>query len=271
MSSFDDALHLFPTAEAVVEHNIAKLHSCGQPVATIKAVHTRANASKASPDDAGGLHPVVCLAKGARVMLSSNLWVEMGLVNGAMGTVQAICYNQSEAPPNLPVAVTVLFDNYSGPTLLDGTVPIMPLRRSWSSAGIHCSCLQLPLKLAWAVTIHKAQGLTLKKVAVDIGKFCAGLTFVAISRVRCLSDILLNPSFSFERLRNLAKSRRIQMKKADLKDWKLPGSLTHHIKVCNLWFIMSIFYNLIALQINLYLPATYFSTLHNHSESSNRC
>jgi len=54
----------------------------------------------------------------------------MGLVNGAMESVQAISYNDSGAPPDLPVAVTVLFDNYSGPTLLDGTVPITPLRPS---------------------------------------------------------------------------------------------------------------------------------------------
>lgn len=53
-SSFDNALHLFPTVEAVVEY-INKLHACGQPVATIKAVHTGANASKASADDAGEL------------------------------------------------------------------------------------------------------------------------------------------------------------------------------------------------------------------------
>ena len=214
-SNFDDALHLFPTVEAVVEYNIKKLHACGQPVATIKAVHTGANASKASVDDAGGLHPVVCLARGARVMLSSNLWVEMGLVNGAIGMIQAICYSEGTAPPDLPVAVTVLFDSYSGPTLSDGTVPISPIRHSWSTSGSHCSRLQLPLKLAWTVTIHKAQGLTLDEVSIDIGKkeFSAGLTFVALSRVRHITDLLLNPPFPFQRLKNLGKGRRTQERK----------------------------------------------------------
>ena len=42
-------------------------------------------------------------------------------------------------PPDLPVAVTVLFDRYSGPTLPDGTVPIAPLRRTWLTSGNQCS------------------------------------------------------------------------------------------------------------------------------------
>ena len=99
ISAFNDALRLFPTVEAVVEHNISKLHACGQPVAMMKAVHFGPNATKASSDDGGGLEPIVCLAMGARVMLSSNLWVDMGLVNGAMGTIQTICYKAGQAPP----------------------------------------------------------------------------------------------------------------------------------------------------------------------------
>ena len=56
---------------------MAKLQTSSQPIATIKAIHTGANASA---DDAGGLEAVVCLAKSACVMLTSNLWVDVGLI-----------------------------------------------------------------------------------------------------------------------------------------------------------------------------------------------
>lgn len=160
LSPFATALHLIPTVEAIVQHIIAQLHANGQPIGTIKALHTGPNASKAPADDAGELEPVICLANSARVMLTSNLWVDVGLVNGALGTVRAIGY-RSGGPPDLPVAVMVDFDRYSGPTLHDGTVPITPLRRTWFSSQSQCSHLQLPLKLAWAITVHKCQGLTL--------------------------------------------------------------------------------------------------------------
>ena len=219
LSPFSTALHLIPTVVAVVEYNVAQLQASSQPIATIKAVHTGANAAKAPSDDAGGLDAVVCLAHSARVMLNSNLWVDVGLVNGAMGTVQAICY-RTGGPPDLPIAVMVRFDSYSGPTFPDGTVPITPLRRCWSSSGGgQCSRLQLPLKLAWAVTIHKSQGLTLDKVVIDVGKreFSTGLTFVACSRVRQLQDLLFTPPFTFQRLAALSNSRRLEERQEEDK------------------------------------------------------
>ena len=110
------------------------------------------------------------LAQRARVMLTANIWVEVGLVNGAMGTVQAICYDNDQSPPNFPIAVTVHFDSYCGPTLSDGSVTIIPIRRTWLSTNKPCSRLQLPLKLAWAITIHKSQGMTLDKAVIDVAK-----------------------------------------------------------------------------------------------------
>ena len=52
-----------------------------------KAIPTGANAAKVSSDDASGLEALVCLAKSARVMLTSNFWVKVGLANGAMCTL----------------------------------------------------------------------------------------------------------------------------------------------------------------------------------------
>ena len=54
------------------------------------------------------------------------------------------------------------------------------------------SCTQYPLKLAWAITIHKSQGLTFDKVIVDAGRaFAHAQVYVALSRCRTLEGIKL--------------------------------------------------------------------------------
>ena len=62
-----------------------------------------------------GLEPVVFLAKGARVMLTMNLWSSVGLCNGATGTVVDIIFQNDHQPPELPIAVMVQFENYRCP------------------------------------------------------------------------------------------------------------------------------------------------------------
>ncbi|PKK64280.1 hypothetical protein RhiirC2_757000 [Rhizophagus irregularis] len=68
----------------------------------------------------------------------------------------------------------------------------------WEGKTGSCSRLQFPLSLAWAVTAHKSQGLTLPKV-LGKKKFAVGLSFVAMFRVLSLEDILFK-YFSFNRL-----------------------------------------------------------------------
>lgn len=57
---------------------------------------------------------------------------------------------------------------------------------------------QFPLRLAWAITIHKSQGMTFSNVIIDIGRgaFTAGMTYVALSRCRTLQGIRLRTTLS---------------------------------------------------------------------------
>ena len=107
-------------------------------------------------------------------MLRSNLWIEAGLVNGLVGIVQEIIFEENHSPPSLPIAVMVEFDNYSGPAILaaDGKrlVPIVPVRHTWEGKKGPCSRLQIPICLAWTITVHKSQGLILEKAVIDLGK-----------------------------------------------------------------------------------------------------
>ncbi len=67
--------------------------------------------------------------------------------------------------------------------------------------------------------MHKSQGLTLPKAIIDLGhkEFAAGLSFVAVSWVCSLGDILFKP-FSFERLQRIKNYKRIQERKVE-EEW----------------------------------------------------
>ncbi|XP_028413537.1 ATP-dependent DNA helicase PIF1-like [Dendronephthya gigantea] len=214
LGDFQDATRLFYSNEQVANYNNEQLTKLEHPTAHINAHHSSALAKKMSPDDMSGLEPVVFLAKRARVMLTMNLWSSVGLCNGATGTVVDIVYQNNHQPPDLPIAVIVDFENYRGPAFnvnKPSCVPICPITvSSQSESGFH-ERQQLPLRLAWALTIHKSQGLTLPKAWIDIGKSekTAGVSYVAISRVRSLSSCVIEP-MTFERLTSLKSSASLQ-------------------------------------------------------------
>lgn len=79
--------------------------------------------------------------------------------------------------------------------------------------------IQYPLRLAWAITIHKSQGLTFDKAVIDAGRaFAPGQVYVALSRCTSLNGIVLKSNISDSGLhiddRIIEFSKKIRMKKA---------------------------------------------------------
>jgi hypothetical protein len=127
------------------------------------------------------------LKKGARVMAVRNdpkkRWV-----NGSLGTVVDLS----------PEEVFVRFDNSASVRKIEPEKWDM-INYRWNEAELKmveattASFQQMPLILAWAVTIHKAQGLTLDDVRIDLGRgaFAMGQAYVALSRARTLAGLSL--------------------------------------------------------------------------------
>ncbi len=118
------------------------------------------------------------LKKGALVMAVKNAQ-DRRYVNGSIGTV-----THFESGTEYPVV-----EFRSGKI-----VTMMP--ESWElrdGEKKRASISQIPLRLAWAITVHKSQGMTLDAAKIDLRKaFVPGMGYVALSRVKNLSNLYLH-------------------------------------------------------------------------------
>ncbi len=129
---------------------------------------------------------LIKLCVGAQVMVTYNLDVENGIANGSRAVIVRFI-------GNIPVIKLM-----SGEELPITNV----IWEMTMSEGIKCFREQIPLKLCWAITTHKSQGMTLDAAQLDLGStiFCAGQAYTALSRCKSLdaiSIVTLDPSKFF--------------------------------------------------------------------------
>lgn len=209
VDSFRNIVHLFPTNNQVTEFNEKRIAENRMPVARIEALHNNIIAKQADDGEAQGLSRELYLSIGSRVILRKNLCVAKGLVNGSQGTVTDIIYMDGEAPPSLPYVILINFDTFRGPYLEGHAFPVRPVSVVWRASNTECSRCQFPLTLAYALTIHKSQGLTLSKAAIDIGpkELASGLAYVGLSRVKRLDGLMLLQSYDLTRFLSIGRMR----------------------------------------------------------------
>ena len=200
-----DSLHVYTMWKNVNKYNAEMMEKLNGPKYTIKSVDNKVDKNSGlkvefshRASDTGGLSSEIKIAVGCRVMLTYNIDVSDGLVNGATGTVVHISSVQ-----NSVIAILVNFDNANvGKRAMQGSqykqnypnaVPISRIESRFNIGrrnAVSASRRQFPLILAWATTIHKVQGLTTDKIVVSFaGRFSGGQAYVALSRVKTLAGL----------------------------------------------------------------------------------
>lgn len=179
---------LYATRSKTEKHNKLKLDAINSESKIYRAKDVYPKSTRSSTQLLGSCQalPTLELKVGAQVMLIKN--INRDLVNGTVGTVTNFTTriqgteSTTSTDFNVEPLPIVRFD------LASGRTHTRPMKRelweSVSSTGqLLASRRQVPLILAWAVTIHKSQGQTIQKVRADVSEvFESGQLYTALSR-----------------------------------------------------------------------------------------
>lgn len=175
----DVAVHLFPVNKQADALNDLKLAQITAETHTYEAESTgpadlvkRLKKNMLAPEK-------LTLKTGAAVMALRND-ADHQYVNGSIGTVKGFA---DERKGSWPI---VEFENGNTVTLKQASWDMM------DGDTVLASVKQVPLRCAWAITIHKSQGMTLDRAVMDLKRtFAPGMGYVALSRVETLGGLYL--------------------------------------------------------------------------------
>ena len=132
----------------------------------IRAQHSSKSARKLASSAFDGLRDIINLVVGCKVMLCRNVAYQFGLANGTRGTLVGVVYGPGGIG-TFPEALILDLPDYSGePFYADEPtwVPILPM--TGCKKGTHMTRTQFPVVAGFALTVNKAQGLTIKEGTV---------------------------------------------------------------------------------------------------------
>ncbi|CAI5637772.1 unnamed protein product [Oreochromis niloticus] len=197
-----EVLHIYATNKNVESHNtdtLKKLHSniiiiTADDFQKDKCTGRMARRDKPFTGGRNDLPDTLNVAEGARVMLTRNLNTLNSLVNGAFGILIKVVRSENDGDI---IKLGLRMDNRqsvrsnrSSNAVSDDLVYIERAEESLKFKG--AVRRQFPVKLAFACTIHKTQGLTTQTAVVSMKNiFEPGMAYVALSRVTSLSGLYL--------------------------------------------------------------------------------
>ena len=255
----NDGIVLAPTWKLCRPYTINTLVKNAKPVAVCRAKstagrggnHFSKSTNKKKKAQSSSLHADTVIAEDIGVMCVQNLVVGERLINGALGRVVDITYDNAHGPRDksaLPLYVIVDFGEgnvtWIGRPFLDedgkrGYYPVL-VRTDRCEQGC-CSRTQIPLVVATAMSIHKAQGMTtgdghpIKRVLVTFGPEGAirsralsalGLTSVAFSRAVNERALAIAEVLSREDLQKIGSSPACHAAKQALQALGAPAAQT---------------------------------------------
>ena len=167
----DQAVWLCARCEDVGARNGRKLAHLAEDskeiIHQIHAQHSRKSAKKLPSSTFDGLRSVIHLVRGSKVMISRNVAYLYGLANGTRGTLVGVVYPRNASAGTMPEALVLEIPDYCGPVFYEGEpkwVPILPITSLQEST--RATRTQFPVVAGFALTVNKAQGLTIKEGVV---------------------------------------------------------------------------------------------------------